>query len=672
MFKKITVIMFAVCISVCLAMACEAKVVGVSETQAYKQAISAARETIWKAITSGEGSGVSVAIMDKDKIVYSEGIGVKNWSLNNLIDRNTRFNIGSTSKMFAAVAILLLVDEGKVKLDESVVKYIPDFKMKDERYKDITVRMLFNHSSGLPGSSFYFAYKPDYDMHEILLDTLKDAYLKHTPGAMSMYCNDGFTLAEIIVENVSGKKYMDFLSEHIFKPLGMKNTGVSIGELQKGDLAEYYDIKAGKKYPLEAVSVYGAGGLSSTPEDLCRFGSSFYLKGKKILSDASIKEIRKTQPTQFSDKLQNRQMMTEFGWEYVNLSPYDEKGIQVMGKGGNTSCYSTNLQIVPDEEITIALCISGHASGEALTRPILDALMQGKKLIEPQAKHASKPAEAQAIPDDLLKYAGFYAGESQGAKIVIDQKNKKINIYALEDKKSGDDKDAVPLISFIYNNGYLFNAEKDIKCYFTTVGGKSYLVMYKIPNYGVDTIQYQKLDEVKNPVSLVTDIDGKSWLTRNAKPYILAGSVAVLTSNSYKDLPGYVDFGGVKKIESPTFASIAATAFRDQVEIYLINKNGEYWAKAGNSLFSPADNVKKAALGVNTVIIGSDNYNEWLKLEKGAILSFEKPKSGRIIVVNGDKALFDSVVDTDEIYAPDGSFIFCAGTAGEVFKINVR
>jgi CubicO group peptidase (beta-lactamase class C family) len=118
-----------------------------------RNAISAARGEMWKAITSGQGSGASVAILDHDKMVYSEGFGVANRSENRPVDKYTRFNIGSTSKMFAAVAVLLLVDEGKVSLDESVAKYIPEFRMKDMRYKDITVRMLFNHSSGLPGSS---------------------------------------------------------------------------------------------------------------------------------------------------------------------------------------------------------------------------------------------------------------------------------------------------------------------------------------------------------------------------------------------------------------------------------------------------------------------------------------------------------------------------------------
>ena len=162
--------------------------------------------------------------MDQGKIVYSEGIGAANRSENRPVDKNTRFNIGSTSKMFVAAAILMLVDEGKVALDESVAKYIPEFKMKDKRYKDITVRMLFNHSSGLPGTTFFPAYKSGGDPHEILLETLKDANLKHEPGGMSLYCNDGFTLAEIIVERVSDKKFLDFLKERIFDPLQMRNT----------------------------------------------------------------------------------------------------------------------------------------------------------------------------------------------------------------------------------------------------------------------------------------------------------------------------------------------------------------------------------------------------------------------------------------------------------------
>lgn len=247
------------------------------------------------------GNSASVAVMDRGNIVYSEGFGPADRSLNRLVDRDTRFNIGSTSKMFAAVAILLLADDGKLSLEDPVVKHIPEFVMKDPRYRDITVRMLFNHSSGLPGSTFVFGYRADEDHQTLLLETLKNAVLKHTPGEMSIYCNDGFTLAEIIVERVSGKSFASFVTERIFSPLEMRNSGESVG-VTGGKIAEFYD-EEGNKYPPEVVTVLGAGGLSSTPEDLCRFGDSFAPGGMNILSDSSLKDVLKEQPTPFSSLL---------------------------------------------------------------------------------------------------------------------------------------------------------------------------------------------------------------------------------------------------------------------------------------------------------------------------------------------------------------------------------
>jgi CubicO group peptidase (beta-lactamase class C family) len=656
----------------------------------YKNTITAARETIWKAITGGvNGSCATVAVMDEGRLVYSECFGAADRAANRPVDKNTRFNIGSTSKMFGAVAILLLVDEGKVALDEKIVKYIPDFTMKDERYKDITVRMIFNHSSGLPGTTFYFGYETDGGMHKLLLDNLKNASLKHAPGAMSMYCNDGFTLAEIIVERLSGKKFMDFLAERVFKPLGMKNSGPSVGECGSKNIAEYYDLKTGKKYPPEIVEIYACGGISSTPEDLCRFGNSFNPKSSnKLLSAASLAEIRRNQPYRFYRELKHRPMMSEFGWEYSNLDELEAKGFQALGKGGNTLCYSTNLQILPDEGITIALMVNSHASGEALTRPILDALMKDKNLITPPPVTAKKPVEPQKVHEGLLKFAGIYAKDMAPIKVSFNKDNNGIEISPLKplkpadkEKKSGDKnkaagKDApppaAPPLAYVYNDGLFHDFEKDEKYYFTEIDGRSYFVAHKIKTYGVDMIICQKLDEIKNPVSFKTDITGKAWLVRNEKPYVLAGCIAIGNTDLYAELPGYVNFAGIKKIETPQYASIAGTVFRDQADLSLIDVNGETWIKSNYGLCSPADGARKLMTGINRVVIKSENYNEWLKVEKGAIVNFEKPQKGRIIVVTEEKAIYDSVADKDEIYAPEGSFIFLAGTAGDLFKVNAR
>ncbi len=98
-------------------------------------------------------------------------------------------------------------------------------------------------------------------MKQETINTLSRAHLKHAPGAMAVYCNDGFTLAEMIVERVSRQKYIDFLDKRIFKPLGLKNTGIGVGEIKGKPVALYYDPKTGKMHPPETLSVLGAGGL---------------------------------------------------------------------------------------------------------------------------------------------------------------------------------------------------------------------------------------------------------------------------------------------------------------------------------------------------------------------------------------------------------------------------
>src|SRR5690606_5111880 len=122
--------------------------------------------------------------------------------------------IGSVSKMIVAAATMQLVDAKLVDLDEPLTTYINDFKMADERYRQITPRMLLNHSSGLYGTHYENSMlfdDNDTQSHDELLRKLRSEHLKSDPGAYSVYCNDGFTLLEILVERVSGMSYTDYL-----------------------------------------------------------------------------------------------------------------------------------------------------------------------------------------------------------------------------------------------------------------------------------------------------------------------------------------------------------------------------------------------------------------------------------------------------------------------------
>lgn len=615
--------------------------------------------------------------MHQGKLVYSAGMGVKDWALNDPVTSRTRFNIGSTSKMFVAVAVLLLVDDGKVDLDRPVTDYISDFQMADQRYQDITVRMLFNHSSGLPGSSFAIAYGRDLHSQEILLSSLRWQHLKHKPGALSTYCNDAFTLAEILVARVSGKPYLEFLEERVLKPLDMHDTGASLGEQPSGvDMAEFIDHKSGKKYPAEVLEVYGAGGLSSTPEDLCRFGDSLSPNGRKrILSDESLRVLTTTQPTDFTGKLRHREMWSEFAWDYSNKAPFDGTGIQVLGKGGNTLFYSTNLQVVPDQGLTLAMCVSGGASGEMLTHPIMVALLQDRKLLPRQDPEVLKLPPTGPIPAELRDFFGIYAGDA----------NRVVEVSASDDKilitpaaTQGAEESAAPLFTLSYHQDGILRDPGKLAAYFAKVDGVSYLVSTPMVGvldvstiYAVDYVKLERLEAPSQPKTLEVDPTGKVWFVRNAPALVNVKFLSmVLTPVTYEELPGYLNFDGIKRVAAPDWATMALTHFRDQSEMRLLE--GGLAAEVGPWLYTPGPAVK-GSMGLNTVRIGADSLNEWLEVPQDAVLSMTVPKSGRVAVVTSDgDILFDSVVDSGKVLVSKGTLIFCAGPAGTSFPITLE
>ncbi len=667
--KRIVLFIFVLCLSLASIEAYAAA----SSCEAYLNTATTAREAIWKSLTTGAGNAATIAVMDGGRIVYSEGFGPADRATNSPVTAGTRFNIGSTSKMFVAVATLLLADDGKLSVDDPVAKHLPEFVMKDPRYKDITVRMLFNHSSGLPGSTFEFGYALDAKPHAVLLERLKDAKLKHAPGAMGIYCNDGFTLAEMIVERLSGKKFTDFLAERVFGPLDMKNSGPSIGEW-RGDVAAYYDHD-GKKYPPEVVQVYGAGGLSSTAEDLCRFADSFAPGGKHILSDASIAEILKSQPTDFTPLLKGPAILDAFGWDDAWLTGYKKLGFQVLSKSGGTMFFSTNLAVLPAKRMAVAVSVSGHAAADAVTYAVMNALLKDRGLPFPEAPAVRKPAEPQPIPPELLANAGFYCNRDGGSRIAFDTTKHTLTVHRLRQSAGAKGGDEPPVLTLVHNGGFFHDAAKGTRYYFVTKDAHTWLVIGDIPRFGADSPEYMKLDPVKTPVTFAEDLNGTFWLRRNASPFVQISEGLLMRSTTSEELPGYATFFGIVKIETPEFASIAATGSRDQAAITLLRKGGDVRLNAAGFMFSPARSAGALAAGKTTVVIGADGENEWRKLDTGAILSFTRPANGRVVVLKWEddsKALFDSIVDAGEIYAPAGSFVFCAGKPGDAFEITAK
>ena len=192
---------------------------------------------------------------------------------------------------------------------------------------------------------------------------------------------------------------------------------------------------------------------------------------------------------------------------------------------------------------------------------------------------------------------------------------------------------------------------------------------------GIDMIAMQKVKPLEKPQSLKVNMDGTVWLRRNVSPFeaIMAVESHFAKSLLYKDLPGYVDFGGIKKIASPEFAGMPFDAVRDQTELTLFEKNGGTWAWVSDLLYSPAQSAVALKAGENSVKIGDDGYNEWLVANEDMVLSFTKPQRGRIIIFSADDvATYDSALDTGDAYVAKGGYIESAGLANDVFTVKAR
>lgn len=327
-------------------------------------------------------------------------------------------NIGSVSKMYATAAVMQLVEQGKVNLDDPVTEYIPDFKLADERYKDITVRMLMNHTSGLMGTqygdSFLFGEKSE-KYHDTFLKKLEGEKLKADPGAFNCYCNDGFTLLEIIVERVSGKTFTEYMEENICKPLSMENTG-SIWNMDMDRQAPIY-INGNVKLEPEYCTLVGAGGVVSNAEEVCTFGSAFFTGNDVLLSEESKKEMAE------NNKAGGSAENFGLGWDEVEKEDYKKAGVTVVSKGGDTDYQHASLVVAPDEKVSVAVLSSGGGSGinEKMALALMDEALeeQGISVEHPEKE---KPELLREIPEDILKYEGLYANTSMTFRISFPDK----------------------------------------------------------------------------------------------------------------------------------------------------------------------------------------------------------------------------------------------------------
>jgi CubicO group peptidase (beta-lactamase class C family) len=270
-------------------------------------------------------AGAVTLVADKDKVLSLEAVGFADIAAHKPMTTDAVFWIASMSKPITATALMMLVDEGKVRIDDPVARYLPEFNnqwLAVEQDKDhvllkkpkhaITVRNILSHTSGMPFASAL--EKPTLDLLPLRVAVGGYALtpLQFEPDSKYQYSNAGINTAGRIIEAVSGMSYEEFLDRRLFGPLGMKDTTFWPNEEQLARLAKSYRPNAAKtgleafpigqlRYPLNDRSrqPMPAGGLFSTASDVGRFCqmvlNNGVFEGKRYLTEAAVRQMTSKQ-----------------------------------------------------------------------------------------------------------------------------------------------------------------------------------------------------------------------------------------------------------------------------------------------------------------------------------------------------------------------------------------
>ncbi len=226
--------------------------------------------------------GMTVAISHNGELIFSKAYGKD-------VHQDSLFYIGSTSKTFTALAVMQLVEQGKVDLDTSVSTYLHDFTVSDE----ITVRHLLHHTSGMTEFEYISSLHDDALVSKLIED-MNQMSLTYEPGEQFSYFNPNYSLLGAVIENVSGQSYVDYVEDHIIQPLGLNNTSL-IGEVDVAGHLSFFGFSIKRTEPHIEYDL-PAGFITSTAEDVVRFLEAIRMKDPSLgVSPEGIDEMKSSE-----------------------------------------------------------------------------------------------------------------------------------------------------------------------------------------------------------------------------------------------------------------------------------------------------------------------------------------------------------------------------------------
>jgi CubicO group peptidase (beta-lactamase class C family) len=356
--------------------------------------------------------GIAVGVVSDQELVWAKGFGFADIKAKLPMTATTKFRMASHSKLFTAIAIMQLREEGKLGLDDPVVKHLPWFKAKPAGDDDgpITVEQLLSHSSGMQREAGDHWTSYVFPTSDEIRRLYADRQAAFAPSVRWKYSNLAYAIAGMLIEQVSGERWADYVERHIFKPLGMNASSV---DQNVSGLAVPY----GRRMPdgtreifpfVDARGMAAATGITSNVEDMAKFVSANFRRGPRggaqIISTGSWREMHRVRSV---EENWNSGSGLGFGVSRINNRTYVG---HAGGYPGNTTMTSIQLD---DKVGVIVLTNTGDSNPSDIARQLMATVGQAV------AKAAAPKPDVMAWDPAWARFAGLYRGRGGDLQVVL-------------------------------------------------------------------------------------------------------------------------------------------------------------------------------------------------------------------------------------------------------------
>lgn len=651
----------------------------------YTATIQEGRNAANEVLASTGAASISVAFVDGERLVWAEAFADP---AKDAPTTETMYPICSVSKMIATIAAMRLVDMGLVSLDTPLTTYFPTFSMVDSpRYADITVRMLLNHSSGFPGSDYRNAvsYSPLPDSRTYssqALTTITTERLKHDPGYMSVYCNDGFTMIEELVFARTGKTYVQFVQDEILTPLGMTRSRYALDYFPAGSLAKRYAAGSSTPLPQVFLNAYGSGGLYSTPTDMAKIAMMLAGGGKvgntRILSASSVAAMGVDQTVAPSfNPVKSKFLAYGLGWDSVMQPALDSVGVVGWMKTGDFAQAGAVIIVVPSEKLGVVVVGSSGSfnsgNATAIAERVLLRAVAEKGRIAAMPSVLTPTVRPEKVPDAgvLSAAVGYYANNSTFMRVVLNGATM-LDIEKYDAPSPGTPgawSAVATALKYRDDDRFSTDANPSESYSFITAGVRQYVVQRTMPGHHYcwdNNVTFQKVTGVGALRAAWAARDGKVWLLTNDHPsYTDRWESPIMMLNAL-NIPAVGNFffansGQLQVVDqsgSDTLATMMLTIPQMQGkelnDVVIETGARDGWIRWGSYLYRPSDTV---AVLINGTVTVTGDVSEWRSLDcTGTTKTVTITTTGRWRIYDSNFAFHQAGEGTSTVPLPGQMF----------------